>query len=78
MRVTRLERDVPFIIEVVVLVVLTPLPSSIDDLTARVSPCEGRQRRVLALKDEVTDMRKDVDNLKFINFTSMIQVADDL
>lgn len=78
MRVTILERHVPFIIEVVVLVVLTPLPSSIDDLTARVSPCEGRQRRVLALKDEVTDMRKDVDNLNFINFTSMIQVADDL
>ncbi|KAG5631675.1 hypothetical protein H5410_003392 [Solanum commersonii] len=53
-----------------ILAALTP-SDLVDELVAE-------SRLVSTLKGEVEDLRKEVDNLKYIDFTSLIQAVDDV
>lgn len=46
-RDTLLKREVPFIIEVAIIVALTPACEFLFDLTAKVTTCESRKERPL-------------------------------
>ncbi|XP_049365744.1 uncharacterized protein LOC125830608 [Solanum verrucosum] len=82
-RASRLEAEVPWMIKRAITVVLTPLRASMDTFTARVETWErgkGVTTEVTTLKTDVSKLRKDVDHLKSINFTSlfgMVEIPDD-
>ncbi|XP_049349183.1 uncharacterized protein LOC125813754 [Solanum verrucosum] len=80
-RDTKIERDVPFMIEAAILAALIPLQRSVDTLTMRVGAFERRLGETFedtTLKAEVADIRKDVHYLKSTDFTSLLKATNDL
>uniref|UniRef100_M1DTM1 Putative plant transposon protein domain-containing protein n=1 Tax=Solanum tuberosum TaxID=4113 RepID=M1DTM1_SOLTU len=75
-KVTRLERFIPEMIDSAILTALTPVRNTVDELTARVTACEsihGETPKVLALKAEIAELKKDVAYLN----TRLMRGADD-
>uniref|UniRef100_M1DY24 Polyprotein protein n=1 Tax=Solanum tuberosum TaxID=4113 RepID=M1DY24_SOLTU len=80
-RVTRLERSIPAMIESAILAALTPFRASVDDLATRVTACKSSQReasKFTTLEAKVVDLKKDVDCLKSTDFTSLLKEANDV
>ncbi|KAG5615782.1 hypothetical protein H5410_015606 [Solanum commersonii] len=78
-RASRLEVEVPWMIERAISAVLTPLQTFIDALTVREETCESRHEittEVITLKAEFSKLRKDVDHLQSTNFTSLFESVE--
>ena len=76
---SRLEVAVPRMIERALTIVLTLLRDSIDSLTVRIEVCErgqGATHEVTTLKADITGLRRDVDEQKSTEFTSLFGTVE--
>jgi len=76
---SRLEAEVPWMIERALTDALTPLRVSIDALTMRLDICErghGVTAEVSALKVNFFELRKDMDHLESTNFTLLFWTVE--